>query len=318
MDDLRLLRRTVKGVEFPYCLMVAGGIIKTAEQVKALAPTDVTPEWGSITTKESAGVGGRNYWAHYVTTFEGERVLICTFNRLALPNPGMPHVEQHSRDLIKLYEDYGKPLVINISGNGVDDSLRLLKRALMCGFRAITCNGACPNKEGQPILCDDPDAVNEYFDRADAEIGEVDAVVLWKISAAMRRPALTLNRDRVARSKTFTGIVAGNTVPNGFDYDEHGKTVIATTPDQGTRGGMAGPAILPLALDHVEFCANGMPAGKVVVGCGGISTEKCAMKHFQAGATMVQFNSAYREANEDPEFVTDFLDGLNDLLIAAA
>lgn len=317
MDELRLLRRTIKGVEFPYSVMVAGGIIKTAEQVKALAPTDVIGEWGSITTKESAGVGGRNYWPHYVEV-GGQRMLVCTFNRLALPNPGMGYVEQRCRDLIKLYDDSGKPLVINVSGNGVDDSIELLKRAIACGFRAITCNGACPNKEGQPILCDDSDAVNQYFDRADAEIGHVDAVVLWKISAAMRRPALALNRDRVARSKTFTGMVAGNTVPNGFDYDDEGKTVIATTPDNGTRGGMAGPAILPLALDHVEFCASGMPTGKIVVGCGGISHSRCAMKHFKAGATIVQFNSAYREANENPEFVTDFLQALNNGLQAAA
>ncbi len=310
MDDiLSWMARLVKPVVFPYPVMVGGGIVKTHEQVRKLAPTDVVAEWGSIETEASDGNGGRDYYAHYIEVAE-RRVLVWAANSRGIPNPGMKYVEQHARDLIKLYNDRDRPLVLNVSGKGVDDTLSLMKRAHTCGFRVITVNGACPNKADQPILCDDPDAVDELFERAEKEIGVTDTVFLWKVSCGMRRPMLAHNKARVIASRMFNGIITGNTIPNSlyyFDDVDDVRTAIKTEKNNIDRGGMSGPAILPIALDHTRFCAQDMPAGKVVFGCGGIMTPDDAIRYLRAGAHVVQITTAWWEANEDPDFIRDFI-----------
>lgn len=299
MQQLDCLKRTVKGITFPYPLMVAGGVVKTVEQSIKLAKADVLAEFGSATTRALPGNGGRDYWAVYVNG-----ILVCTFNSVGLLNPGMDYVEKHADTLIKAHADYGMPFWLNVSGNGPEDTLSLLKRALKAGIKVITVNGACPNKKDQPILCDDPFAVDEVFDRADREIGDTDAIVLWKVSCGMRRPTLSHNRERVRTSRVFTGAITGNTVPNGLGYLPNGETMIKT--DNGLdRGGMAGPAIFPIALDHTQFMADGMPAGKIVIGAGGIDNIEKITHMFKAGAAMVQTNSGFREAGEDPDFIRD-------------
>lgn len=309
MDALASLARTIRGIEFPYPALLAAGIVKTAEQVAKLADTDVIPEWGSIETQSSSGNGGLDYHAEY-REVEGHRILLRTQNSLGLPNPGMEYVERHAPALIELYRSKGKPLILNISGKNVDDALSLLKRGLMCGFPVITVNGACPNKKDRPILCDDEEAVGELFKRADAEINPGNTLILWKVSCGMRRPALTANREAVITSKVFGGVITGNTLPSTFDLDEKGQPTIKTA-NGITRGGMAGPAIFPIALDHTAFMAETLPQnGKVVIGCGGIQVPGEIRKHFRVGASLVQLNSAYRESNENPRFMTDLIHGL--------
>ena len=312
MSDFQRLVRKVGNVTFPYPVMLAGGIVKTAEQARKLVGTDVIPEWGSFTTDGGSGNGGRDYHAEYHTCPDGQRFLQYTQNSLGLPNPGMEHAEKYGPELIARYRDRGKPLVINVSGDGVDDLLSLVKRAVACEFPVITANAACPNKADNqsrplPILCYDTESVDRFFDRAEQEIGKTDQVLLWKVSAGMPRPVLEHNRRRVAKSSAFSGMITCNTVPNTLDYGEDGRTTILTDKNKITRGGMGGPAILPIALDHTEFCALGMPQEKVVFGCGGAGDVKGVLKFFRAGATMVQIHSAYREAGEDPEFITHIL-----------
>jgi dihydroorotate dehydrogenase len=225
----------------------------------------------------------------------------------------MDHVEEHAGELIALYQAAGKPLIINISGKDVDDTIDLLKRALQCRFPVVVVNGACPNKRERPILCHDPEGVGELFSRAEDEIQESHSLILWKVSNGMPRSLLAQNCDLVARSWHFEGIINGNTFPNCLDYLPDGKTAIETA-NGFNRGGMSGPAILPIALDQVEFCAKRLPPSKVVVGCGGITTPQDAMKFFRAGARLVQFNTVFREAAEDPQFVTSFLHDLYELM----
>lgn len=296
------LRRQVKDIVFDNPIAVAGGAIKTVARAVELARTDLVYEWGSFTTSALPGNGGRDY--HSVYSSHSPFQLLYTFNSIGLLNAGMSYAEQNAKRLLELYTGLGKEFWFSISGNGVEDTLTLTKRALKAGFRIVTINGACPNKKDQPILCDIPDAVDEFFDRLDKEVGETAAVLLWKVSCGMRRPALAHNRERVRNSKAITGVITGNTIPNGFDYLEDGSTAIKT--DNGIdRGGMAGPAIFPIALDHTQFMAAGLPSDKVVVHCGGVCDASDAAKAFKAGATLVQMQSAFREANENPTFVRD-------------
>lgn len=293
----------IKGVHFEHPIMVGGGIFKTAEQMATVVKTEVVPEWGSIETEPSNGNGGKDYHAE----FDASGKLLFTQNSKGIPNPGMTYVEEHAPELLKLYANHNKPLVLNISGKNLEDTLSLMKRALRCGVRVVVVNGACPNKKDQPILCQDVNAVTELFRRADEEIGQTHVVFVWKVSNGMPRPTLMHNCAAVARSRTFSGIVTGNTVPNTLCYDAEGRTTILTERGGIDRGGMGGTAIHPIALDHTSFCAANLPRDKIVIGCGGASDVRTVGNFFRAGAGLVQIVSAFMVAGERPEFIRDLL-----------
>jgi len=295
---------TFKGVCFPYPAWVAGGIFKTSKQMIWALKHHIIGEWGSIETEASNGNGGRDYFAHYVEV-GGVRVLMYTQNSRGIPNPGMTYIEERFAMVYHEYEDANFPLILNVSGKNVADTLELMWRAAQCGFKVVVVSGACPNKGNQPILCYDQEAVSELFERAEKEIGPSNVIFLWKVSTGMPRPILAHNRMCVGRSKVFDGIVTGNAVPNTFDYLPDGTTTIMTDKHGLIRGAMAGPAILPMALDHTQFCSCGIPSKKIVVGCGGISGGESGMKHMRAGASFVQTHSAFRESGEDPDFMRE-------------
>lgn len=310
MSNYKDLELTIKGVRFPHPVMTGGGVFKTADELVRYASSDVIPEWGSIETEPSSGNGGRDYHAHYVEV-GGERVLMWTQNSLGIPNPGMAYVEGHAKQVIHRYANEGKPVAINVSGKSIDDTIELAYRAVAAGFPIVTINGSCPNKAGErtgslPILCFDAAAVFELVVRLDARIGDTPSVILWKVSPGMPRPTLLSNCSAIARSKCLTGIITGNTVPATLDYLPDGATTIATG-NGISEGGLAGPAILPMALSSARAAAKALPAEKLVVGTGGITGAKEAKKYFAAGATLVQVVSGFLESNRDPLFVSHML-----------
>jgi dihydroorotate dehydrogenase len=304
MMRLEDLPRTVGEVCFPHPIIVSGGTFKRAEQLAAVLPTNVIPEWGSIETDPSSGNGKRDYHAEYRSG-----VLICTTNSRGQPGPGMKYVEIHAPHLIRMYEDAGKPLILNISGRGVADTITLLERAIACGFKVIVINGACPNRLNQPMLCWDKEAVDELFARIDERIAGTGAIVLWKVSLGMPEDLLEHNRMRVASSMCVTGIVTGNTIPDFRIMREDGEPAIKT--ERGiTAGGLGGPLVHGIALDDTEYCALRMPEGKIVMGVGGVRRARHVIRFLQAGATLVGLQSAYSESGENPRYIQSLLESM--------
>lgn len=316
--NLKGLERRILDVTFPYPVIVAGGIYKTAAHVGMIVDTDVIPEWGSITTEPKPGNGGRDYYAEYRDVPYQGRVLIRTLNSIGLTNPGMKHVEKHAAELLKRYEDAGKPLILNVSGESVDDLLELVERAIAAGFRVIVMNGACPNganSDGSriPILCWDKASVAYFFAECDRRFARSGAVLFWKISNGITEELLEFNTTCVLNSFACSGIVNGNTVPSIELTLPNGEPAIKT--DNGfTKGGLAGPAIQMSALRQTAYSASRFNDAKVVVTCGGVSTAKHVLLAFDSGGYMVALNSAFREAGERPRFITNLLDELDRLL----
>lgn len=301
--------RRFRGVQFPYPTMVAGGIVKTVDHAKLLIAADTMFEWGSFTSDESLGNGGRDYYAAY-----SGHELDFTLNSIGLTNPGMKYAERHGHELRARARDAGHTFWINISGQSVRDTVTLIKRAIAAGFEIITVNGSCPNRpdhvgkgRAMPILCYDIDATAELFDALEREAGYNVPLIFWKISAGMPQPTLEHNIKLVASSSVVSGMVACNTVPNGFDLLPDGKPAIQT--DNGImRGGVGGPAIFPIVLGHVHSCATMLKdSGKIVIGTGGVNSAARIRNMKRAGAFMTQMNSAFREANENPAYIRDLL-----------
>lgn len=313
MTDLQNLQRTIKEVTIPYSVMVGGGIVKSHEHVLRLCKTEVLAEWGSITSEPKTGNGGRDYYAHY-DTVSGR--LVFALNSIGLTNPGMSYVEKHAKEALSRYQDQGKPLPINVSGEGVDDTISLIKRAVACGFPIITVNAACPNKVGKdskpmPIMCYDMDSMSELMMRADKEVGRTKSVIMLKVSTGMPLPTLANICILLKVSATFDGIITGNTVPNGFALLPDGEPAIKT--EKGiTVGGMSGPAIKPLSLNQTRFAADILGDKKVVWGCGGAGSAEDAREFFQLGAQVVQVVTAFRENHEHPNFIVRILEDLID------
>lgn len=294
-------------------ISVAGGYIKTAEQALRLAPKrDFVAEWGSITTKPSGGNGGRDYHAGYVDTGLGPR-LAYAVNSIGLSNPGMAHVEEHAPIVLRAYREHGKELPINISGTGVDDTLDLLERALACGFRIVSVNGACPNREEHPILCDDTDAVTRLVSEADRRFARTRAVILFKTSLGMSRVALQHCAETVENSDLFTGLITGNTIRGAQPLRPDGSTAIKT--ENGIdRGGLSGPMVYGQAVEDTMLCAQVMRgSGKIVVGCGGVENAYQAAALIRAGACAVQVMTAFRENGEKSRFISGMLEDLESI-----
>jgi len=287
-------------------VMVGGGVAKTTEHLDQYTQTETLAEWGSFTKEEKVGNGGRDYYAHYRG---GE--LQFALNSIGLTNPGIEYAKRNSREMINRYADHGKPLILNISGEGVQDSLELLQKAVEYRFPIVTANAACPNVESggsrpMPVMCFDIDAMQQFIIRADAKIGSTDNVIMLKVSTGL--PLLTLKQicETLKGTSAFSGIITGNTVPGGFHYLEDGQTAIKTRTGIEV-GGMSGPAIKPLALSQTKFAADFFGANKEVWHCGGIMNADDCHDAFRAGASAVQLVTGFIEAGQKPEFIRDIL-----------
>lgn len=301
--------RSFKTVTFPYPLGIAGGVVKTVEQARKFLAADIPFEWGSFTSDHSPGNGGRDYHAEYVNGS-----LLYTINSIGLTNPGFAYAREHAAELCKRASDNGRTFWINVSGHSVEDTRELVLRALDAGFRLITVNGSCPNRPSTttpakqsniPILCFDKDAVSNLFEQLGRALGDTSAVILWKVSNGMPRVELMHNINEVAQCKALSGIVTGNTVPDAYDILPNGQPAIHTGNGL-VRGGMGGPAVFPLALSATDLAAKPLlDANKIVVSTGGVSSSIEVRGFISRGAFMTQVNSAFREANEEPSFITD-------------
>jgi dihydroorotate dehydrogenase len=315
LSDLREMSVTMKGITLPYPVMIGGGVMKTAAQAARYAATDVVAEWGSITTDIKTGNGGRDYYAHYEKV-NGQRVLQYALNSIGLTNPSMAQVEQDASHLLALYKLHQKPLPINISGENLDDTLALMKRARACGFPIITVNTSCPNKRGKesrpiPVMCFDTDTMSELITRADKEIGATDQLIMLKVSTGLPITTLANICTLLKASETFDGITTGNTQPNGFAYTPQGVSAIQTANGL-TVGGVSGPAIKPVSLSQTKFAADFFGDQKIVWGCGGVMNADDVLEYLRVGARVVQLVTAFRENEEDPVFIRNLLENLVD------
>lgn len=308
MEVMRSMSRGTKHIRY-HAVEIAGGVVKTKEDAaKLLRAPDVTAELGSITTEPLSGNGGQDYYALYTNTSTGPR-LIAAANSIGLTNPGMIYVEKHFPPIIAAYREQGKELPINVAGDSVADVLSLVRRAMTCGFKRITINLACPNRDGHSLICMETATVTTLM-TALANYSVFDDVYLFiKVALGMERSILLHNVNAVGHSPVVTGIIVGNTI-GGARLTRADGTLGINTANGRTEGGLSGPAILGQALEDTLFARVRMPGKKLVIGCGGVQSAADAYALMRMGADAVQMHTSYREANEDPGYIIGMLDNL--------
>lgn len=218
-------------------------------------------------------------------------------NAIGLENPG---VEALIDDILPTLRDYNVPVLVNISGNTVEEYGELAKRLDKTGIAGIEINISCPNVKEGGI------AFGTNCDSAAAVVKSVKAntalPVITKLSpnvtdiVAMALAVEAAGSDAISLINTLLGMAV----------DIHSwRPVLGNVV-----GGLSGPAVKPVALRMVwQVCQ----AVKIpVIGMGGIMTAEDAIEFMLAGASAVMVGTANFV---DPQTIEKVVIGLEEYVV---
>lgn len=220
-------------------------------------------------------------------------------NSVGLANVG---IDNFIKEEFSKYLSFGPPVIVSIAGESIDDFVSLTKELnSLDKVNAIELNTSCPNVHGGNI-----------------PFG-TDEVVIAKLIGAVRKATdktlivkLTPNVGKIeplvisAEGAGADAISLINTIL-GLEIDIDSKKPVLG----GITGGISGPAIRNHALLRV------FQASKVtklpIIGMGGISDYRDALKFIMAGATCVAVGTANYS---NPGVMSNIVDELNTYLIS--
>lgn len=217
-------------------------------------------------------------------------------NAIGLENPGVDEFLAHT--LPKL-QGIDTPVIVNISGNTVEEYGELAARLDVPGVAGIEINISCPNvKEGGIAFgtsCASAAAVVK------AVKGNTAKPVITKLSpnvtdiAEMARAVEAAGTDAISLINTLLGMA----------IDIHSwRPVLGNVV-----GGLSGPAVKPVAVRMVWQVARAVRCP--VIGMGGIMTARDAVEFLLAGASAVAVGTANfvnpRAGVEVAEGIRDYL-----------
>lgn len=193
-------------------------------------------------------------------------------NCIGLENPG---VDYFLSDILPDLARYDVPIIVNVSGNTVEEYGELAKRLDVAGVAAIELNVSCPNvKEGGIAFGTVPKSA---------------AAVVREAKRNTKKPVI------IKLSPNVTDIVymAKAVEAAGADAISMINTLIGMAIDVHTWrpvlgnviGGLSGPAVKPVAVRMVWQVAGAVKIP--IIGMGGIMTAADAIEFLLAGASAV-------------------------------
>src|SRR3990170_506194 len=199
-------------------------------------------------------------------------------NAIGLQNIG---VDALIRDVAPIWATWRVPVVVNISGDTVEEYGELAARLEgVAGVSALELNISCPNVAvGGMEFGQDPALAAAVTRRV---LRQTTLPIIVKLT-----PNVT-DIVAVARAVAEAGadaVTVINTV-QGMAIDARKRRPVLSS----IFGGLSGPAIKPIALRMVYQVAAAVDIP--VIGCGGISTGVDAVEFIMAGATAVQVGTA--------------------------
>ncbi len=198
-------------------------------------------------------------------------------NSIGLENPGS---EVFVQEIMPKLVKYDVPVIVNISGNTVEEYGELAARLDKSGVAGLEVNISCPNvKQGGIAFGTCPNSAAQVVAAVKARTG---LPVIVKLSpnvtdiALMAKAVETAGADAISLINTLLGMaidirswrpVLGNIV-----------------------GGFSGPAVKPVAVRMVWQVARAVKVP--VIGMGGIMSAADAIEFFLAGASAVAVGTA--------------------------
>ena len=217
-------------------------------------------------------------------------------NCIGLENPG---VDEFIAKTMPKLATYQVPVIVNISGNTVEDYGELAARLDQSGIAGLEVNISCPNvKLGGIAFGTCPESAAEVV----REVKKKTSLpVIVKLSpnvtdvVLMARAVEDAGADAISLINTLLGMaidiktwrpVLGNTV-----------------------GGLSGPAVKPVAVRMVWQVAKAVKVP--IIGMGGIMTAEDALEFILAGASAVAVGTANFV---NPYVSVEVADGIRDYL----
>lgn len=218
---------------------------------------------------------------------------IGSLNSMGLPNLGY----QEYAKLIPKLKDFGKPVIASIASAPCAHKLppvehyREIATAIeKAGADALELNLSCPNLEEVPIAMD-PRSVRAVLA---AVTHDVKIPIGVKLAPYNNVPKLFEEIARTLLDFDLAYVATINSEPLVLEIDLRTRTKVIR-PNEGF-GGLGGPAVLPIALAEVHrfykfFQKHNAPIA--VWGVGGITKAEDAIKHFLAGASVIQIGTLF-------------------------
>lgn len=198
-------------------------------------------------------------------------------NSIGLENPG---VDEFLHTILPRLGEYDVPIIVNISGNTVEEYGELAARLNASGIAGVELNISCPNvKEGGIAFgtnCESASAVVRQVKN------NTDLPVIVKLSpnvtdiVAMAQAVEDAGADAISLINTLLGM----------SIDIHKwRPVLGNIV-----GGLSGPAVKPIAVRMVWEVARAVRVP--IIGMGGIVTAEDAIEFMLAGASAVAIGTA--------------------------
>ncbi len=265
----------------------------------ASGPNSVTYEELERIAQSAAGAVVTKSMTHCARTGNPEPRLcarlddnIGSLNSMGLPNLGY---QEYARIVPKLKERYRKPLIASIASAKCPHNLEPIEQyreiaatLAKAGADALELNLSCPNLEEVPIAMD-PQSVRQVLK---AVLKEIKIPLGVKLPPYNNTPKLFTEIAQILLDFDLAYVATINSEPLAMDIDLQTKTKMIR-PHDGY-GGLGGPAVLPIALAEVHRFYKFFQRHKArteVWGVGGIMKPQDAIKHFLAGASVVQIGT---------------------------
>lgn len=237
-----------------------------------------------------------------------------SINSMGLPNLGY---QAYAKLLPKL-KSFKKPIIASIASAKCEHSLDPSEQYREIAF-AITKSGAdalelnlsCPNLAEVSIAMD-PQSVRQVLA---AVTKEIKIPIGVKMPPYNNTPRLFEEIARVLLDFDLAYVATINSEPLTMDIDLETKTKVIKP--NGGYGGLGGPAVLPVALAEVHRFYTFFKKHKAQIevwGVGGIAKPEDAIKHFLAGASVVQIGTLLLW--EGPALFARLWDGIKEWLHA--
>ena len=219
-------------------------------------------------------------------------------NSIGLANPG---IDGFIKDILPEIKDIGAEIIVNISGNSVEDYGKMAEKLSIDGVGAIEVNISCPNvKEGGIAF---------------GTVPEMAYGVAKSVSESTDKPVIL----KLSPNVTDIKVMAKAVEEGGADIVSLINTLIGMAIDTKKRkpvlhniiGGYSGPSIKPVALRMVYevYKAVSIP----IIGMGGIMTGEDAVEFLLAGASAVSVGTGNMV---DPYTPLDVIRGIDDYVVS--
>lgn len=198
-------------------------------------------------------------------------------NCIGLENPG---VNCFITEILPRLRKYKTPIIVNISGNTVEEYGELARYLDIDGVAAVELNVSCPNvKEGGIAFGTDCNSASAVVHEVKSNTSKP---VIIKLSpnvtdiVAMAKAVEEAGVDAISMINTLTGMAIN---------------INTWRPVLGNiTGGLSGPAVKPVAVRMVWQVAQAVKIP--IIGMGGIMTAEDAIEFFLAGASAVAIGTA--------------------------